>query len=273
MAIDHGNLSRILETAIVAARLAGQRAMEEMDYTKASFKNSDELVTQADSNCQKIIIDRIKETYPDHGFIAEEGIEGAVFKQAPRGSEKIWWVIDPIDGTNNYARKMPLFSISIAAMLDDQPIVGVIFAPALESMFTAFKGGDAQLNSRRINASEDDISDLTSIGLDSLFKEDIPQWAQQVIKRTKYRNLGSAALQMAYVANGALIANINTATKLWDMAAGTLIAKCADAVATDWKGQNLFPVDLDKYNGEKFNVLIANKKVHPQLVQLLNTEN
>ncbi|MHC5073507.1 MAG: inositol monophosphatase family protein, partial [Planctomycetota bacterium] len=105
MAIDHGKLSRILETAIVAARLAGQRAMEEMAYTKASFKNSEELVTQADTICQKLIIDRIKENYPDHGFIAEEGQDGGIFKQTPRGSEDIWWIIDPIDGTNNFAHK------------------------------------------------------------------------------------------------------------------------------------------------------------------------
>ncbi|MHC4130904.1 MAG: inositol monophosphatase family protein [Planctomycetota bacterium] len=271
MTIDHVKLSRILETAIVAARLAGQKAMEEMAYTKASFKNSEELVTQADSLCQEIIIDRIKETYPDHGFIAEEGPDGKLFKQPPRGTDKIWWIIDPIDGTNNFAHKMPLFCISIAAMSEGEPVVGVIFAPALESMFTAFKDGDAQLNSRRITAGKDDMNDLTSIGLDSLFKEEVPQWAQAVIKRTMYRNLGSAALQMAYVANGALIANINTGTKLWDMAAGTFIAQCAGALATNWKGQDLFPVDIDAYQGEVFDVLVANKKVHPQMVKLLNS--
>jgi myo-inositol-1(or 4)-monophosphatase len=271
MTIDHGKLSRILETAIVAARLAGQKAMEEMDYTKASFKNSEELVTQADSICQQIIIDRIKEAYPDHGFIAEEDPDGALFKQLPRGSEKIWWVIDPIDGTNNYAHKLPIFCISIAAMTEGRPIVGVIFTPALESMFTAFEGGDAQLNSRKITVCKDDMKDLTSIGLDSLFKEEVPPWAQEIIKRTMYRNIGSAALQMAYVANGSLIANINTGTKLWDMAAGTLIAKRAGALATNWKGHDLFPQDVDAYQGEVFDVLVANKKVHPKLVKLLNS--
>jgi len=269
MTIDHGQISRILETAIVAARLAGQKAMEEMDYTKATFKNSEELVTEADTKCQTIIIDRIKETYPDHGFIAEEGGDGGIFKQTPRGTDDIWWVIDPIDGTNNFAHKLPLFSISIGVMSEGKPIVGVIFAPALESMFTAFEGGDAQLNSRRINASEDDLSDLTSIGLDSLFKEHVPEWAQEIIKRTMYRNLGSAALQMAYVANGSLIANINTGTKLWDMAAGTLIAQRAGALATNWKGDSLFPVDLNNYEGGKFDVLVANQKVHPQLTEML----
>ncbi|MEA3227258.1 MAG: inositol monophosphatase family protein, partial [Planctomycetota bacterium] len=89
----------MLETAVVAARLAGQRAMEEINYVKASVKNGTELVTEADRRCQEIIIDRIKETYPDHGFIAEEGAEGKIFKQAPRGQDELWWIIDPIDGT------------------------------------------------------------------------------------------------------------------------------------------------------------------------------
>jgi myo-inositol-1(or 4)-monophosphatase len=94
MELDQGYLSRLLETAIVAARLAGQRAMEEINYLKISQKSENELVTQADAHCQKIIIDRIKETYPDHGFIAEEGNDGPsrasgsndkLFRQAPRG--------------------------------------------------------------------------------------------------------------------------------------------------------------------------------------------
>jgi len=71
MVLEQQDLSRILETAIVAARLAGQRAMEEINFIKASIKNPGELVTQADARCQQIIIDRIKENYPDHGFIAE----------------------------------------------------------------------------------------------------------------------------------------------------------------------------------------------------------
>ena len=103
----------MLETAIVAARLAGQRAMEEINYVKTSVKNSTELVTEADRRCQEIIVDRIKEDYPDHGLIAEEGEEGKIFKQVPRGKEALWWVIDPIDGTNNYAHRMLFFTVSI----------------------------------------------------------------------------------------------------------------------------------------------------------------
>src|SRR4030065_544936 len=123
MVLEQSDLSMMLETAIVAARLSGQHAMEELIFSKVSIKNNSELVTQADAQCQQIIINRIKETYPDHGFIAEEGSEGRIFKQPPRG-EHIWWVIDRIDGTNNYAPRMPIFAVSIAVMHKGEPIAG-----------------------------------------------------------------------------------------------------------------------------------------------------
>ena len=83
--------------------------MEQMSFVKAVKKSDSELVTQADAECQKIIIQRIRETYPDHGFIAEEGEKGRMFKRAPLGEPAIWWAIDPIDGTNNYANGIPIF--------------------------------------------------------------------------------------------------------------------------------------------------------------------
>jgi len=270
MTLENKDLSRMLETAIVSARLAGQRAMEEISFAKASVKNSSELVTQSDARCQQIIIDRIKETYPDHGFIGEEGTEGKIFKQSPRGCEPVWWLIDPIDGTNNFAHGMLLFTVSIAAMYQGKSIVGVIFEPATDSMFTAVKDGDAQLNGRRIEAGKEQINEFSSIGLDSHFDKDIPAWAAEAMKRTRFRVLGSAALQFAYVAKASLIANIAKTTKLWDIAAGVLIAESAGAVTTNWRGEKVFPVDLDNYEGQKFHILTANKKVHPELLRLLN---
>jgi len=256
----------MLETAIVAARLAGQKAMEEIDSVKVSIKNNDELVTQADARCQQIIIGRIKENYPDHGFIAEEGIEGKNFKLPPRGDKPVWWAIDPIDGTNNFAHRMLCFTVSIAAMFEGEPIVGVIFEPATESMFTAVKGGYAQLNGRRITASIDKLDKFTSVGLDSNFDDSVPNWACEIIKRTRYRNLGSTALQLAYVANGGFAGTIASATKLWDIAAGILLCETAGAVVTDWKGKKIFPVDLDGYERQIFQVIAANKKIHNELL-------
>ena len=271
MVLEQRDLSRMLETAIVAARLAGQRAMEEINFIKASVKNATELVTQADARCQQIIIDRIKETYPDHGFIAEEGDQGKIFKQPPQAAVPIWWIIDPIDGTNNFAHRMLLFTISIAAVYEGEPIVGVIFDPATESMFTAVKGREAQLNGRRITAGKETMNKFSSVGLDSHFECDngVPGWAREIIKRTRFRNLGTTALQIAYVAKGSLIATIVNTPKLWDIAAGTVIAESAGAVVSNWQGEKIFPVDLDSYDGGIFQTIVANKKVHTQIVELL----
>jgi myo-inositol-1(or 4)-monophosphatase len=269
MALEQQDLRQMLGTAIIAARLAGQQAMEELDFLKVSIKNDNELITQADAKCQQIIVDRIKEMYPDHGFIAEEGNGGKMFRLPPRGSDPIWWVIDPIDGTNNFARKVPLFSVSIAACYRNEPIVGVIFEPPTDSMFTAIKGGQAQLNSRRITASEDTISKFSSVGVDSGIEQELPPCLLEIMRRTRFRCLGSIALQIAYVANGGLIGTIGSSQKLWDIAAGAVIAEAAGAVVTDWQGEKIFPVDLDSYTGQRFQTITANKKTHAQILELL----
>ena len=273
MELDNGYLSRLLETAIVAARLAGQHAMEEMNFIKTSVKGEDELVTQADAQCQKIIIDRIKENFPDHGFIGEEGSEGKLFKQPPRGDEQIWWIIDPIDGTNNFAHGMLLFVVSVAAVYKGYPIAGVIFEPATESMYTAVKDGETQLNGRRIQASDEAMDKISSVGLDSHldYGEDIPGWACQIIKRTRYRNLGTTALQLAYVAKGSMAATITDTPKIWDIAAGAIIIESAGGIVTNWKGEKIFPFDIDNYTGGTFQTLASNQKTHSELVGLLNS--
>ena len=269
MVLEQKDLSMMLETAIVAARLAGQRAMEEIDFVKASVKNASELVTQTDARCQKIIIERIKENYPDHGFIAEEGEEGKIFKQPPRTGQSLWWAIDPIDGTNNFAHGMPFFASSIAVLEAGSPIVGVIFEPATDSMFTAVKGDEAQLNGRRITASKENLDEFASVGLDSHFDNEVPPWACEIIRRTRFRNFGTTALQIAYVAKGSLIATIASDPKLWDIAAGAVIAEAAGAVMSDWQGGKIFPIDLDTYEDREFPTIVANRKVHPLILELL----
>ena len=271
MALEQRELSGMLETAIVAARLAGQHAMEELRFLKVSIKNNKELVTQADTRCQQIIVSRIKETYPDHGFIAEEGEKGKIFKQSPRGTEPLWWVIDPIDGTNNYAHQTLLFAVSVAVMHEGEPIVGVIFDPATESMFTAVKGGEAQLNGRRITAGEEEMNEFSSVGLDSHFEEGVPGWVCEIMRKTRFRNLGTTALQFAYVAKGSLVATITNWPKLWDIAAGALIVEAAGAIVSDWQGGKIFPVDLDSYKGEEMRAMAANKKTHSQILEIMKS--
>jgi len=269
MVLEQNDLSEMLDTASAAARLAGQRAMEELSSIKVSIKNNNELVTQADALCQQIIINRIKETYPDHGFIAEEGEKGKIFKQPPLGGNQFWWVIDPIDGTNNYAHRMPIFTVSIAVMHNGEPIAGAIFEPATDSMFTAVKGGEAQLNGRRITAGEEKMNEFSSVAMDSHFGEEVPRWACEIMLRTRFRNLGTTALELAYIAKGGLAAGVFNCPKLWDIAAGALIAEAAGAIVSDWQGGKIFPIDLDNYRRHELQTIAANKKVHKELLKIV----
>jgi len=268
--LEHSDISQMLEVAVVAARLAGQRAMEEIKYTKTSVKNGGDIVTQADINCQQVILSRIKEAYPDHGFIAEEGPDGKMLFQPPRTTDPVWWIIDPIDGSNNYSHGLLNFAVSIAALYQGRPIVGVIFDPATESMYTAAKDAEAQLNASRITVSKEGISELTSFGIDSHFTEDMRKGVEEIIRRCRFRNLGSSALHLAYVARGALTGTISTVTKLWDIAAGAIIITRAGGVVTDIEGKSIFPVEPEGYTGGEYRILAANKKTYPEMLKLFS---
>ena len=270
MPLTTTDLNRILEVAVVAARLAGQRAMEMIATVHPDIKNGNEMVTQADRICQDLIIARIKENYPDHGFIGEEGDTGQIFKQPPRSSQPFWWIIDPIDGTNNYAHKMLSFTVSIGVMYEGRPVVGVIFEPATETMFPAYADGPATCNGSRMSTTEENISEFSSIAVDSNFTNGIiPQPVINLMTRTRFRNLGTTALHLAYVAKGSLIGMIVTSPKLWDIAAGALIVERAGGLLTDWQGNSVFPIDTANYTGKKFDIISANKTTHKEIVESL----
>jgi myo-inositol-1(or 4)-monophosphatase len=270
MKLKHTVLSQMLETAVVAARLGGQHAAEKMNYSKISIKNGNEIVTETDSQSQQIIIDRIKQNYSDHGFIGEEGSEGNIFKQAPRTSESFWWIIDPIDGTNNFASGIPVFTVSIALLYEGKPIVGVVFDPIADSMFTATSDSQAQLNGRNISVNEKTIDRFTEIGLDNHFDKGIPEWAETIMTETRFRNFGTTALHLAYVASGGFAANVINTPKLWDIAAGGLLVESAGGVFSDWQGKPIFPVNPEDYKGEQIASLAGNKKLHPKLIEMIN---
>jgi len=269
--MEHSDIRKMLEIGIVAARLAGQRAMEGLKYAKSSIKNGNEIVTEIDPICQELIINTIKTHYPDHGFLAEEGGDGKMFVQSPRSSEPIWWIIDPIDGTNNYAHSLLNFSVSIAAMYEGVPIVGVVFDPATESMYTAAKDMDAELNSSRIRVSDEEISKFSSFGVDSHFTDDKLEAYIKIIKTTRFRNLGTTALHLSYVARGSMNGMVTSVAKLWDIAAGAFIVETAGGIVTDLNNKSVFPVDIDNYNEENYCILAANKKTHSEFLKLFST--
>ncbi len=269
MVLQQRDLRQMLETAQVAARLAGQNALEQINYIKATIKNDAELVTAADKRCQNIIITRIKETYPDHGFIGEEGTNGLIYKQPPRGSEDIWWVIDPIDGTNNFAHQMLSFAVSIAVMQNGSPIAAAVFEPATESMFTAVKDGDAQFNTKKIAVSNSKLGQFESIALESMYPAGTPDYVAELFTKMRCRCLGSTVLHLSYVAKGAFVGLISPLPKLWDIAGGAFIVERAGGEVSDFAGSKIFPVDLQNYTGGSFDIIASNKTVHKDLLELV----
>lgn len=268
MTLPSTELSRMLETAVVAARLAGQHAMEQLKYLHRTIKNGEELVTQADPECQKIIIDHIRQTYPDHGFIGEEGIDGNLLHRSPRTDPGIWWVIDPIDGTNNYANKLLCFSVSIAAMVDGKPVVGVIFDPTTDSMYSAAQNTDTMLNNSSITVNTGPVDQFASFAVDSHTSDLTKAGIESMMEQTRFRCLGSTAMHMAYVASGAMVGMVTAEAKLWDMAAGVILIERAGGVVTDVKGNSLVPIDLENYNAERFSVLATNQTNHSQILDI-----
>ena len=265
-------LDKMLNVAVDGARLAGQEALSKVGSAKATIKNGSELVTETDRYCQEIIIDRILSAFPEHGFIAEEGDEGQLFKQAPADPEGIWWVIDPIDGTNNFAHGMPQFSVSIGAMQHGHPLVGVIFHPATNTFYTARKNGQSQENEQPIQAHNQPLTEYANIGLDSHFGDTVPDWICHIMTQFRYRNLGTTALHLSYVAKGGYAAMIACMPKLWDIAAGALIAQNAGALVTDWQGNPVWPQDLAAYQGQALPVVVGAPQAHREIIELIRVD-
>jgi len=225
----------------VAARLAGQTALEESSFLKVSVKNNSELLTQADQRCQQIIIDQIKHSYPDHGFLAEEGEAGGIFRQPPRSGD-FWWIIDPIDGTNNYARGIPIYA-SASVYCWKRAHSGRNLRPV--NGFDVYNGqrrrGPAQF--QKDNRSEDRIDMFSSIGIDSHFDKGVPGWISEIMTKTSSQpglHITRDRLRSQRRTGGCGI----QCTETLDIAAGAVIAEAAGAVVTDWQGKKLFPMDL-----------------------------
>lgn len=264
------NHESMLAAAIQAARCAGHHALDMMNTTQASIKNSSDLVTEADFQCQTLIIEQIQSRFPEHGFVGEEGDQGGLFKRTPSGPDDIWWIIDPIDGTNNYAHGLPQFSVSIGAMQHGRPIVGVIYDPCADHVYTATAQGEAQDNGAPMTVSDESLSRYCSVGIDSHFGDTIPPWVYKLLTCTRFRNVGTTALHLAYTAKGGLAGMALFTPKLWDIAAGCLIAEQAGAVISDWQGNPLWPMDPNTYEGTAIPSIMCNPVVHKELLAMIN---
>ena len=254
----------MLNFAINLARDAGHLLVQRLGTAKVSNKGDIDLVTEADIAAENLIVERIRSYYPQHGILAEESGEAVMV-----GKRSEWkWIIDPLDGTTNYAHGYPCFGVSIALEREGQLEIGVVYDPMRDEMFAAERGQGATLNDRRIRVSS--VEDLNKAMVCTGFpynvreREDFArEFANFTMAAQAVRRDGSAALDLAYVACGRFDGFWEDGLHSWDMAAGALLITEARGKITNYKDQ---PVDI--YNEQ---VLATNGLIHDAMKRVLGT--
>lgn len=246
-------------------REVGVLARERQAGAIASRKADHSLVTDVDHAVQDILLERIGRDFPADAVITEER-QKAPERHASVRSASRCWVIDPIDGTRNYARGFPLFTISVGLTEAGRPVLGVIHNPMTGNMYSASRGAGAWLDGGRIAAVDCPLSSGTLIGVPSASRTALPEIVHRWIDRMVLRNTGSTALHLALVASGAMDAAYSDDCRLWDVAAGAIIAAEAGAVFVTPTGGAHFPMDLESYTDQDVPFIVAGPKLAAVLV-------
>ncbi|MFC1479854.1 inositol monophosphatase family protein [Candidatus Omnitrophota bacterium] len=255
------DLSRMKDLAEKAATEAGRYALRHIGKLKEVSRKTgiNDLVTDVDKMSEKIIIDRIYKEFPHHSILAEESGEHA-------SSGVFRWIIDPLDGTTNYAHGFPVFCISIGVEEDGAVKIGVVYDPSRDELFTAEEGKGAFLDGKRIKVSETQVvaNSLIATGFayDVAGKiANIESFKTMLNNAQAVRRAGSAAIDLCYVACGRFDGFWEMGLNPWDTAAGQLIVKEAGGVVT-------------KLDGEPFEIyqkkiLATNGRIHGEMQNLL----
>ena len=256
---DLKEFARVGEAVV---REAGRYLRENLGRrVEASFKGAVDLVTPFDVGAQEIVVGRLASAFPSHGFLAEEGLARA-------GSSDCRWIIDPLDGTTNFAHAFPVFSVSAALECAGRRVIGFVYDPMREEMFRAEAGRGAFLNGAPIRVSG--VSELGRSLLATGFPYDVrmspvnnlDHWGRFIVRAQAIRRCGSAALDLCYVACGRFDGFWELKLKPWDVAAGALMVTEAGGRVTDFEGR---PFDLVAPG-----LVATNGLIHPDIVEVLN---
>ena len=256
----------MLAIAIEAAQTAGRFLKQNLGRVRQiQLKDGQEknLVTEIDKGSEEIIIDIIKKHFPAHDILAEES-------GRKRGQVSEYrWVIDPLDGTTNFTHGFPVFSVSIALEWKGEIILGVIYDPNFDEMFTAERGKGAFLNGKQIRVSRIDslIRSMLVTGFPYNITENpdhaVEHFVNFLMHAQAVRRMGSAAIDLAYVAAGRYEGFWEVALNPWDMAAGVLLVTEAGGKITDFSG-----MAFSIYQKE---LLASNGIVHEEMMQVLRS--
>ena len=255
----------MLNFAIDVARDAGGLLMQRLGAAKVTNKGDIDLVTEADLASENLIIERIRSYFPQHGILAEESGEAELVGGAKRSEWK--WIIDPLDGTTNYAHSYPCFCVSIALEHAGVLEVGVVYDPVRDEMFAAERGNGATLNDRKITVSS--VEELKDAMLCTGFPYNVRErpdftrdFANFTMAAQAVRRDGSAALDLAYVACGRFDGFWEDGLSPWDIAAGQILIEEARGKVTNFDNE-----PLSIYTKK---VLASNGLVHDAMRRVLH---
>ena len=258
--------TRELDAAIRAAREAGrhiQKRAENLGDLQIRKKGLNDLVTEVDEAAQRIIIRILEETFPTYEVLAEEGDMDA----SERRAEGYRWIIDPIDGTTNFAHGVPPYSVSIGLQLVEEIVVGVVLDVSRNELFTAVRGNGLRVNGAPGSVSmTDTLSEslittgfpYRSIGHIDLYLQVLGQF---ITKSRGLRRPGSAAIDLAYVASGRFEGFFETGLLPWDVAAGLLLVEEGGGRVTDYRDRQN-PVFAEQ-------LLATNGNIHVEMLELV----
>src|ERR1041385_633798 len=257
----------MLATAIEAAREAGKILKQHLGNVRDVRRKSGQeknLVTEIDKRSEEAIIRIIKRHHPGHSILAEEtGRKG--------GESDFTWIIDPLDGTTNYVHALPVFCVSIGLEHKGTIVAGVIYDPNSDELFSAERGGGAFLNGKRIRVSDVDSlgKSLLVTGFPYTIAEDpgpaVAHFVRFLTRAQAVRRMGSAAIDLAYVAAGRFDGFWEASLNPWDMAAGVLLVEEAGGCVSGFSGQ---PFSI--YGQE---LVASNRLVHQEMIETLSSRS
>lgn len=236
-------MEEFAEACRTAAKTGGQVLLAMQGKFKTREKAPADLVTEADVASQEAIRDFVLSKFPSHAFVGEEDLEGAAASDS-----EYTWVVDPLDGTTNYVHGMENYSVSVALLHHQEVIAAAVHDPNRDRCFHATLGGGAFRNDERLHVSE--VTELGQAMVAASFppmvqreSAEVTRFLEVLVRCQALRRLGSAALNLCYVASGCLDAYWATSVKKWDVAAGLLLVSEAGGVVSNLEGG---PVDLDQ---------------------------
>lgn len=257
-------MSSYLQAAIDAAKESG--AFQLANIGKAhqiDFKGEINLVTEVDRACEKIIADKIQGVFPDHDILSEEG-------GGERRDSDYKWIVDPLDGTTNFAHGYPLFCTSIALEHKGRIVLGVVFDPNRGELFHAEEGGGSFLNGEKIHVSQISSVDKSLLATGFAYnvkrtmKNNITNFKNMILAAQAVRRDGVAAVDLCYVACGRYDGFWELNLFPWDVAAGFIIIKEAGGVVTNFSGDPFTVYDKE--------ILATNSLIHQKMVSILKSE-